>query len=153
VVTVVRFVVWTCALEVVWAVLVGTTQSTELVAGLLAAAVTAAFVEVLRRHGLLEFRFLPSAIGRAWSIPGKAVFDFGLLTWIVLKAVVRRRAIRGEWVTSPFPAPDGPQGRFLRAVAGTLENDVANGLVVDLDDGRVLLHSFDTRFSTGTKVL
>ena len=151
--TVVRFVVWTCALEVVWAVLVGTTQSTELIAGLIAAAVTAAFVQVLRRHGVLEFRFLPSAATRAWSIPAKAVFDFGLLFWIVAKAVARRRAIRGEWVTAPFPSPAGRQGRFLRAVAATLENDLANGLVVDLDHDRALLHSFDTRFSTGTKVL
>jgi len=148
-----RFVVWTCALELVWAVMVGTTQSTELIAGLIASAVTAVFVELLRRRGLLEFRFSPSAARRAWSIPGKVVFDFGLLVWIVAKSVASRRAIRGQWVTSPFPSPEGPQGRFLRAVAGTLENDVANGLVVDLDHDRALLHSLDTRFSTGTKVL
>jgi hypothetical protein len=34
-----------------------------------------------------------------------------------------------------------------------LENESANGMVVDIDDGRVLLHSLATRVSTGKQVL
>lgn len=148
-----RFLVWVCGLEVLWAVFVGTTQSTELIAGVGGSILTAAFVSVLRRHGLLEFRFLPSAVGRAWSIPGKVVFDFGLVTWVLVKALAGRRRVRGVWVRVPFEDVGGAQGRFLRALAATLENDVANGLVVDLSDGQALLHSLDSRASTGKSVL
>jgi hypothetical protein len=148
-----RFLTWTAVLEVVWAVLVGTTQSTELIAGLMAAAVTALFVEALRDAGVLGFRLDGHALGRAWSIPGKVVFDFVLVGWVLVKALSRGQRVRGVWLTAPFPAPPGPRGRFLRAVAATLENDVANGLVVDLDHDEALLHTLDTRFSTGTSVL
>jgi hypothetical protein len=148
-----RFIAWVVFLELVWGVFVGTTQSTELIAGLIASVVVAAFVAVLRRHGLLEFRFLPSAVARAWSIPGKVVFDFFLIAWILAKALAGRRRVRGVWLRAPFDDAPGRQGRFLRAVIATLENDAPNGLVVDLHEGEVLLHSLDTRVSTGRSVL
>lgn len=148
-----RFVAWVAGLEVVWAVLVGTTQSTELIAGLLASCVTALFVEALRARGLLGFRFSGTAVARAWSIPGKVVFDFFLVGWVLLKAIAGRRRVRGVWVEAAFDDAGGPEGRFLRALIGTLENDVPNGLVVDLSDGKALLHSLDPRVSTGRTVL
>jgi hypothetical protein len=149
--TVARFILWVVGLELLWGVYVGTTQSTELISGLVASVLTAIFVEALRRRGLLEFS--PSGIARAWSIPAKVVFDFVLVQWVLVKALARGRRVRGRWVRVPFPTPPGPRGSFLRALAATLENDVANGLVVDLDDDEALLHSLDTRFSTGTSVL
>jgi hypothetical protein len=148
-----RFIAWVCFLELLWGVFVGTTQSTELIAGLMVSVVVAAFVTVLRRLGVLEFRFMPNAVARAWSIPGKVVFDFFLVGWVLVKAIAGRRRVRGQWLRVPFEDAGGPQGRFLRAVAATLENDVPNGLVVDLNDGEALLHSFDTRVSTGRSVL
>ena len=148
-----RFVVWTCALEVLWAVLVGTTQSTELIAGLAAAAVTAFFVEALRRLGLLDFRVSGSAVARAWTIPGHVLFDFVLVLWILVRDLARGRRVRGEWLTVPFADEPGARGRFLRALTAALENESTNGMVVDVRDGEVLLHSLDTQVSTGRQVL
>jgi hypothetical protein len=148
-----RFVAWTCGLFVVWAMFVGTTQSTELIAGVIAAAVAAVFVEVLRAHGLLGFRSSGSIVARAWSIPGHVVFDFFLVFWVLLRSIAGRRRVRGQWVTVEFPHADGPAGRFERAFTATLENETANGLVVDFGDGTALLHSLDTRPTTGHSIL
>jgi hypothetical protein len=148
-----RFVVWTCALELLWMVLVGTTQSTELIAGAIASAIAAAFVEALRAAGLLGFRPSLRVVASAWSIPGQVVFDFVLVFWILLRDLAHGRRVRGEWVTIDYPTEPGARGRFRRALAATLENETANGIVVDLDDDRALLHSLDTRVSTGRSVL
>jgi hypothetical protein len=151
--SVVRFVVWFCCLFVLWSVFVGTVQSTELYAGLIAAAIVSLFVEALRRVGLLGFRLSPGAIRRAWAIPAHVVFDFVLVLWLAVASVARGRRIRGRWLSVPFDDETGPRGRFLRAMTAMLENESSNGMVVDIDDGHVLLHSLDTRVSTGKQVL
>jgi hypothetical protein len=148
-----RTLLWFCGLEVLWLVLVGTWQSTEVVAGLIASTVATVFVEALRAVGLLGFRLSPAALARARSIPVQVVFDFVLVLWLVVRAAARRERIRGRWVSVEFEDEDGPRGRFLRAFAATLENETANAVVVDLDDDRALLHSLDTRVSTGKQVM
>ena len=148
-----RFVIWTCALEVLWLVLVGTTQSTELVAGGIASAAAALFVEVLRRLDLLAFSPSLRVVARAWSIPHHVLFDFALVGWILVRSLARGRRVRGEWVRVDFPTAPGRAGRFQRALAATLENETANGIVVDLDHDTALLHSLDTSVSTGRTVL
>jgi hypothetical protein len=150
---VVRIVVWAAALEALWFVLVGTIQSTELAAGGIASVVTVVFVEALRARGLLEFTPSLRVVARAWSIPGQVVFDFGLVLWIVVREVARGRRVRGVWVEIDYPTEPGRVGRFQRALVATLENETPNGIVVDLDRGRALLHSLDTRPSTGRSVL
>ena len=148
-----RFVIWTCALEILWLMLVGTIQSTELVAGAIASAVAALFVEALRRLDLLEFSPSLRIVARAWSIPQQVVFDFALVGWVLVRSLARGRRVRGEFVRIEYPMEPGRTGRFQRALAATLENETANGIVVDLDDGTALLHSLDTRVSTGRSVL
>lgn len=148
-----RFLAWFCGLEALWLVFVGTTQSTEIVAGSIASAVVALFVEALRAVGLLGFRLSPSALARARSVPVHVLFDFALVLWLSVRAVGRRERIRGRFLSVAFEDEDGPRGRFLRALTATLENESANAMVVDLDHGRALLHSLDTRFSTGKRVL
>lgn len=148
-----RFVVWFASLEVLWLVFVGTTQSTEVVAGLIASAIVALFVEALRAVGLLRFRLSPPAVARAWSIPGHVAFDFVLVLWLLVSSLARGRRVRGRFLTVPFEDAAGPEGRFLRALTATLENESSNGMVVDIHDGHVLLHSLDTRVSTGKQVL
>lgn len=148
-----RFVVWTCALEVVWLVLVGTTQSTELVAGGIASAIVALFVEALRQLDLLAFSPSLRVVASAWSIPQQVVFDFVLAGWVLVRSLARGRRVRGEWVRADFPTRPGRVGRFQRALAATLENETANGIVVDLDHDTALLHSLDTSVSSGRSVL
>lgn len=144
---------WAVALEALWFVLVGTIQSTELAAGGIASVVTACFVEALRARGLLEFAPSLRVLARAWSIPPQVVFDFGLVLWILARDVARGRRVRGVWVEIDYPTEPGRAGRFQRALAATLENGTPNAIVVDLDRDRALLHSLDTRPSTGRSVL
>jgi hypothetical protein len=148
-----RFLTWTCALEVLWAVFVGTTQSTELVAGLIASAVVALFVEALRAVGLLRFNWSGRAVASAWRLPGDVLFDWLLVFWILARRLACARRVRGEWLTVPFDEEAGARGRFRRALATAVENESSNGMVVDLDDGRALLHSLDTTVRTGRQVL
>lgn len=150
---VVRMIVWAAGLFVLWLILVGTTQSTELAAGGIASAVTVCFVEALRARGLLEFAPSLRVVARAWSIPPQVVFDFALVSWILVRELARGRRVRGAWVEIPYPAEPGPAGRFRRALAATLENETPNAIVVDLDRGRALLHSLDVRVRTGRSVL
>jgi hypothetical protein len=148
-----RFLAWFVALELLWGVFVGTIQSTELIAGLGVAALGALFVEALRAHDLLGFRLAPGIVARAWRILPQAVFDFGVVTWVLVRALARGRRVRGEWLTIDFPTADGPRGRFERAVTVALENETANAIVVDLDGGKALLHSLDTSVSSGRSLL
>jgi hypothetical protein len=148
-----RFLVWFCCLEALWLVFVGTTQSTEVVAGLICSGAVALFAERLGATGITGFRVSPAALARARSVPAHVLFDFVLVLWLALRAAARRERIRGVWLSVEFGDEEGPRGRFLRALTATLENGTANGMVVDIDRGRALLHSLDTRFSTGKQVL
>jgi hypothetical protein len=148
-----RLVAWIFALFLLWEVFVGTTQSTELVAGAIAAVITSVFVEVLRAHGLLAFRGSGSIVARAWSVPGHVVFDFFLVFWILLRSLAARRRVRGQWLTVDFQHADGARGRFECALTVALENETANGLVVDFGEGTALLHALDIRPTTGHSIL
>lgn len=149
----VRFLAWFLVLEGLWELFDGTTQSTEVIAGAISALVGALFVDLLRVHGLLGFRAEPGILARAWRIPGQVVFDFAVVSWVLVSSLARRRRVRGGWVTIEFPTESGPKGRFQRAVTVALENETPNAIVVDLDRGKALLHSLDTRVSTGRSLL
>lgn len=148
-----RFLLWVIGLELLWGVYVGTRQSTELIAGLIAAVLTAVFVEVLRGRGLLGFSPRLRVVRRAWTIPQHVVFDFVLVFWVLLRDLAHGRRVRGQWVSVPFEDEPGRTGAFLRAMTVALENETSNAIVVDLDGGQALLHSLDTRPSTGHQVL
>jgi len=148
-----HFLAWFCGLELLWLVFVGTTQSTEIVAGAIASGVVALYVEALRRVGLLRFRLSLAALARARSVPVHVLFDFVLVLWLAVRAAASGERIRGRWLSVEFEDEAGPRGRFLRALAATFENETSNAIVVDIDESRALLHSLDTRVSTGKQVL
>jgi hypothetical protein len=150
---VMSFLAWFAALELLWLLLVGTTQGTEVLAGLAAAAVGAAFAEVLRAQGLLGFARDRRLAVKALRLPWLVVFDFGLLTWVLLHALAGRRRVRGAWVTVPFPTEAGSVGRWQRAVAVATSNGAANAVVVDLRDDEALLHALRPDLFTGRQVL
>jgi hypothetical protein len=132
---------WFAALEVLWAVLVGTTQSTELLAGLGAAAVGALFAEALRSQELLVVVPDVRLAAKAWKLPWLVLFDFALVTWVLLRSLARGRRVRGSWVTVPFRIDAGPKGRWQRTFAVATSNGAANAIVVDLSDGQAEMHA------------
>jgi hypothetical protein len=144
---------WFGFLVLVWAVLVGTTQSTELFAGLAAAAVGAAFAEVLRARGLFAYAVEPRLLAKAWKLPWLVAFDFLLVTWVLVSSLARARSVRGEWVTVPFPTEPDARGRWQRAFAVATSNGAANAIVVDLEDDVALLHALRPDVFSGKTVL
>jgi hypothetical protein len=139
---------WFAVLEGLWTVFVGTRQGTELVAGLIAAAAGSALVELLRSLGLFAYRIDLHLVAGAWRLPVDVVFDFGVLTWVLARALVRGRRVRGEWVTVPFRAVGGWQ-RAFGAIAGTAS---PNAIVVDVDGDRALLHALEPGVHTAKSV-
>jgi len=144
---------WFVFLALVWAILVGTTQSTELIVGLAAAAVGALFAELLRSLGLFEFAVEPRLLAKAWKLPWLVPFDFLLVTYVLIASLAAGRRVRGSWLTTPFPTEPGDQGRWQRAFAVGTANGAANAVIVDLDHDEALLHSLRPDVFSGRTVL
>jgi hypothetical protein len=147
------FLVWFAALFLLWAVLVGTTQSTELLAGLAAAAIGAAFAEVLRSLGLLEYRVDPGLLLKAWKLPWLVPFDFAVATWTLVRSLARRERVRGRWVRVPFATKPGATGRWQRAFGVAASNGAANAIVVDVADDEALMHALEPGVFSARTVL
>ncbi|MEA2425342.1 MAG: hypothetical protein QOH13_1752 [Thermoleophilaceae bacterium] len=140
-------------LEVLWALLVGTTQSTELIVGLPAAAIGALFAELLRSLGFFGLRTHGGLLGKALKLPWLVPFDFGLATWVLARALVHGRRVQGEWTRVPFPTEPGATGRWQRAFGVATSNGAANAIVVDLDEDEALLHALEPTVFSGRSVL
>jgi hypothetical protein len=135
------FLLSVVVLEVLWALLVGTTQSTELIVGLAAAAVGAVFAEILRSLGLFGFRTDGGLLAKAWKLPWLVPFDFGVATWVLFRALASGRRVRGSWTRVPFPTEAGATGRWQRAFGVATSNGTANAIVVDVEGDEALLHA------------
>jgi multisubunit Na+/H+ antiporter MnhE subunit len=143
----VSLVAWFALLEGLWLVFVGTRQTTELVAGLIAATAGALVAELLRSLGL-GYRADLRLLAGLWRLPFDVVFDFGVVTWVLARALVRRRRVRGRWVTVPRRSVGGWE-RALAAVAGSA---TPNTIVVDVDGERALLHTLAPHVHTSESV-
>jgi multisubunit Na+/H+ antiporter MnhE subunit len=127
------------ALTALWLLAVGAMTRTDLVAGLLAGAASAASVILLRHQRLFRFGFRARWLLDARAVPWQVVRD----SVVVLAALARRP--RSLWRERPFPAGDANAGRraFL-AWAGSLG---PNTVVVDIDRERhvALVHDLDPK--------
>jgi hypothetical protein len=119
---------WFAGLYALWLLLVGALQEVELIAGLFAAAIGAAAVDVVRAQGLLGFNVERRWLRPAWKPLLRVVPDFLLL----MGALARRS--RGAFRTLEFPVGGGraiDAGR--RAFAVFAPSLAPNRLVVDVD--------------------
>jgi hypothetical protein len=132
---------WFAALEVLWAILIGTAQSTELLAGLGAAALGALAAEALRTQGLLVVAPDVRLAAKAWKLPWLVPFDFAVVTWVLVRSLSQGRRVRGSWVSVPFRTDPGAKGRWQRAFGVATANGAANAIVVDLRDGEAEMHA------------
>jgi hypothetical protein len=150
---VLSFLVWFAVLEPLWAALVGTTQSTELLAGLAAAAIGAVFVDALRSLGLFEYRVDTTLLLKALKLPWLVPFDFGLATWTLVRSLARGERVRGRWVRVPFRTQRGPTGRWQRAFAVATSNGAANAIVVDIAADEARMHALEPGVFSARTVL
>jgi multisubunit Na+/H+ antiporter MnhE subunit len=120
---------WWLGLFGFWLLLVGTSESLELVAGACAAALGAAVAEGV--HSRLAFD--ASLLAGAWRIPWRILRDFALITWALVLHVTDVRPVRSSWVEVRFPRAGEP-GR--RAVAAALGSVSPNAIVAEVDRER-----------------
>jgi hypothetical protein len=145
--------IWAALLEGFWALLVGTQQDTELAGGLPAAVVGAIFAEVLRSRGLLPFTTDFRLLAKAWRLPWLLVYDFFLVTWVLISSLAHGRRVRGEWVRIPFPMQEGSVGNWQRAFGTATSNNAANALVVDFDGDEAVAHALRPNAFTARSLL
>ncbi len=139
------FVAWFVLLEGLWELLVGTFQHIEVAAGLVAAALGAAFATLLAANGLLRNEIgVPTVAATArlvWQLP----VEMAVVTWVLLRELARGRRVRGEWVRIDY---DGDNA--LAVIVGTA---TPNAIVVDVSRGEALLHALDARLPGGREVI
>jgi multisubunit Na+/H+ antiporter MnhE subunit len=111
-----RLAAWWLGLFGFWLLLVGTSESLELVAGTCAAALGAALAEGL--HSKLAFD--TSLLAGAWRIPWWILRDFARVTWALVLHVTGVRPVRSSWVEVPFPRADEPGRRAVAAALGSV---------------------------------
>jgi multisubunit Na+/H+ antiporter MnhE subunit len=154
---IVSLVSWWALLVLLWTAYVGTTDEAEVVAGLLAAAVAAVALEVVRSQRLLRFTVDRKWLVRGFGTPAWIVYDFGVVTWELVRALARGRRVAGRYVEVSFPA--GEKGRAVhawrRAYATTLGTMDPNAIVVDIDPERnvAVLHALRPDLRTGREAL
>jgi multisubunit Na+/H+ antiporter MnhE subunit len=124
-----RLAAWWLGLFGFWLLLVGTSESLELVAGACAATLGAALEEGL--HSKLAFD--ASLLAGAWRIPWRILRDFGLVTWALALHVTGVRPVRSSWVEVPFPRADEPGRRSVAAALGSVS---PNAIVAEVDRKR-----------------
>jgi hypothetical protein len=134
--------VWFAVLEGFWALLVGTQQDTELAAGLIAAAVGAVLAETMRSLGLLPYTTHFATLAKLWKAPFFVVFDFLLITWMLVAALARGRRVRGTWTQIRFVQEEGSVGNWQRAFGTVLGNNYANTVITDFEGDEALVHAF-----------
>ena len=135
---------WTTAwvlLFGLWMLLAGTLAVSEIVVGVVAAAIAATAVQVVLGQRLVRFRPDPRWLRRAWIIPWRAVVEFRLLVVALWRAVVLRRRVIGRFRSVPFPVGGSDSRSAARRALFTVGASFApNTYVVDFEEDRVLVH-------------
>jgi multisubunit Na+/H+ antiporter MnhE subunit len=129
----VRLVVTWLALFWLWLLLAGEWNEQELIAAAGAATVASLFVR----------RWTAARVARPWGVPAAIVVDFGVLMWALVRSLVRREVVRGEFVRRPVQV----EGDGARAWLGLLATYSPNAYIVGFDRTRqvVLLHDLVRR--------
>lgn len=147
-------VVWFGLLLGFWVLLVGTFQRTEVLAGLIAAAVGLLFVVLLLKLDLLRFALDLLSTARLAKLVWQVPLEFGVVTWVLVTALASRRRVRGSWVHVRYATDSHELGRGQRALATTAGTATPNAIVVDLAaDGDALLHSLAPNLPGGSSIL
>ena len=140
---VLAWLIWWVPLFWLWFVLVGAWDAEEVVAAAIAASVAATLAEVARRRTGFAPRIPLRLVADLPKALGMVFVDFGILVWALGASVVRRRVVRGEFVSREL-AGGSAVARSVGARAWTVLVAAfsPNAYVVDLDPEtrRVLLH-------------
>lgn len=124
-----------------WLLLAGTLAGSEIVVGLVAAAIAATAVHVVLGQRLVRFHPDPRWLRRAWILPWRAVVEFGLLVMTLWRTVALHRRVIGRFRSVPFPVGGSDSRSAARRALFTVGASFApNTYVVDFEEDRVLVH-------------
>jgi hypothetical protein len=152
----VSLLVWWAVLVVFWAAFVGTTATVEILWGLGAAAVAAVAAEVVRSQHIVRLRIDRKWLVKGLKLPALMLFDFGVITWVLVTSLARGRRVSGRYVAVAFPAGATHADHvWRRAYATTLSGMSPNAIPIDIDvdENLGLLHALRPDLSTGRSVL
>jgi hypothetical protein len=115
-----------------WLLLAGEWNRIELIAAAAAATAASALAELVRRRARLRLSLPP----RAWTAPLMVFVDFGVLAYVLLASLARRRIARGVYRANPLPR------QFSPAAVTLLATYSPNAYVVEIDSetGTALVH-------------
>lgn len=135
---------WWFALFWLWALLVGSWDLIDLVAGACVSAVAAAIGEAGRAAARVDVQISWERFRAGALAPLLVPVDFGILTYALCVSVLRRKVVRGRYLARPFDpgTKTTPSGAARRAWTVLLAGYSPNAYVVDIDveERRVLLH-------------
>lgn len=145
--TVVRHVgVWLltwAALFWLWMLLVGEWNRMELVAAAVCATLAATTAEIVRVASGMRFRIPLGLVPSLAPALGMVFVDFGIVTAVLFRSLVRREIHRGRFVARDFAGGgDDPRSFGRRAWTTLVASYSPNAYVIDIDPERdvVLLH-------------
>src|SRR5437764_80342 len=138
------WLLWWIALFWLWMLLVGEWNRVELIAGAIAATLTATVAESVRAVIGLRFRIPLRHVAAAWTLPAIVVVDFFIVIGCLFVSLWRREIVRGRFIARDFgpgtgTAPRRFGSRAWRTYAAMLS---PNSFVVDTDEERrsLLVH-------------
>lgn len=125
----------------VWMLLVDNTYLPELLTGAVCAAIAATGTELVREQRVARVRPRLAAVLRLYRPLLRAPLDVALLTWAVLRQLVRRDRRVGRLRAVPFAEVDDedPIDHARRALAEGAGSFAPNTIVVGVDEERELL--------------
>jgi hypothetical protein len=140
---------WWVVLFLLWLVYVGEWNPIEWIAAASAAAVAATAAAAVQAQGLLRFRPDLGSLAGLRRVPLQVFVDFGILVGAFVRTLVRRRPVRGRFVTRPLRDADASSS-FRRAVLTATATYSPNAYVVNInvERGEALLHDLVTHRSS-----
>jgi hypothetical protein len=118
-----------------WMVLVFKTELAEIVAGAMAAGVSATAVEAVRSRGQIQFAFDPRWLLSLWRLPREVIADCWLLTRALWRRLAHGVPIEGSFRVGHFGCElDDPRSLARRATAKWLGGVGPNTYVVGFEE-------------------
>jgi multisubunit Na+/H+ antiporter MnhE subunit len=135
------WIAWYLPLVVLWLAFVDTLATSEVVLGLVAAAVAATAAKVVRDQDLVRFRLKVAWLRGLYRSPGQVLVDSRVLA-VTLWRRLTGRSVHGGFRALPFPAErDDARSAARRALVTGFVSLTPNTYVVGIEeDGVMLVH-------------
>lgn len=131
---------WWVVLMAIWVIVDDSIGRDELIAGALAAAVSAALTEVASHQARVGYRFRIGWLAAAARLPGQVARETAVVFAALGRRIVSGQEPAGGFVAEPVRAgPDTDAGRTRRALLVGAQSLSPNKFVLGIDAGRGVL--------------